>query len=207
MIDAAGPWAGLVALETGWHLPMAPVRSHYWITSKSPEFNKPQPYVILPDANAYARTEMGGLLFGLRDRICLSHNPRLLPSDLSELRYNQDPEGWNVLEEQGSELARFFPGLETTRIAHYIAGPSTYTPDGHFVLGLVPDIEGFLVATGCCGSGIGASGGVGSAIAELAIEGKTGFDLEGFRTDRFGRIDSFSSEWMQRCASARSNKG
>jgi len=207
VIDAAGPWAGLIALEAGWHLPMAPVRSHYWITSKSPEFKKPQPYVILPDANAYARTEMGGLLFGLRDRICLSHDPRLLPSDLSEQRYNQDPEGWNVLEEQGPELARFFPGLETTRIAHYIAGPSTYTPDGHFVLGLVPDIEGFLVATGCCGSGIGASGGVGSAIAELAIEGKTGFDLEGFRTDRFGRIDSFSSEWMQRCASARSNKG
>ena len=207
VIDAAGPWAGLVALEAGWHLPMAPVRSHYWITSKAPEFKKPQPYVILPDANAYARTEMGGLLFGLRDRICLSHDPRQLPSDLSELRYNQDPEGWNVLEEQGPELARFYPGLETTQIAHYIAGPSTYTPDGQFVLGSVPDIEGFLVATGCCGSGIGASGGVGSAIAELAIEGETGFDLESFRTDRFGRIDAFSPEWMQRCADARSNKG
>jgi len=207
VIDAAGPWAGLVALEAGWHLPVAPVRSHYWITSKAPEFKKPQPYVILPDANAYARTEMGGLLFGIRDRVCLSHDPRQLPSDLSELRYNQDPEGWNVLGEQGPELARFYPGLETTRIAHYISGPSTYTPDGQFVLGSVPDIDGFLVATGCCGSGIGASGGIGSAIAELAIEGETGFDLESFRTDRFGRIDAFSPEWMQRCADARSNKG
>ena len=46
VIDAAGPWAGLIALEAGWHLPMAPVRSHYWITSKPPEFKKPQPYVI-----------------------------------------------------------------------------------------------------------------------------------------------------------------
>ena len=207
VIDAAGPWAGLVALEAGWHLPTAPVRSHYWITSKAPEFKKPQPYVILPDANAYARTEMGGLLFGIRDRICLSHDPRQLPSDLSELRYNQDPEGWNVLEEQGPELGRFYPKLETTRIAHYISGPSTYTPDGQFVLGSVPDIEGFLVATGCCGSGIGASGGIGSAIAELAIEGETGFDIESFRTDRFGRIDAFSPEWMQLCAVARSNKG
>ena len=115
-------------------------------------------------------------------------------------------EGWNVLEEQGSELARFYPGLEAIQIAHYIAGPSTYTPDGQFVLGSVPDIDGFLVATGCCGSGIGASGGVGSAIADLAIEGRTKFDLESFRTDRFGRIDAFSSEWMQRCANARSKK-
>ena len=142
-----------------------------------------------------------------RDRVCLSHDPRKLPSDLSELRYNKDPEGWNVLEEQGSELARFFPELETTQIMHYIAGPSTYTPDGQFVLGSVPDIDGFLVATGCCGSGIGASGGIGSAIAELAIGGETGFDLESFRIDRFGRIDAFSSEWLQRCADARSNKG
>ena len=206
VIDTAGPWAGLVSLEAGWHLPMAPVRSHYWITSKAPEFKKPQPYVILQDANAYARTEMGGLLFGIRDRVCLSHDPRQLPSDLSELRYKKDPEGWNVLEEQGPELARFYPGLETVQIAHYIAGPSTYTPDGQFVLGSVPNIDGFLVATGCCGSGIGASGGVGSAIAELAIEGKTGFDLESFRTNRFGRIDAFSTKWMQFCAEARSNK-
>ena len=207
VIDAAGPWAGLVALEIGWHLPLAPIRSHYWITSKAPEFNKEQPYVIFPDANAYARTEMGGLLFGIRDRISLSYDPRELPSDLTELRFNEDPDGWNVLEEQGSELARFYPGLESTPIAHYIAGPSTYTPDGQFVLGSVPDVEGFLVATGCCGAGIGASGGVGSAIADLAIEGQTRFDLEGFRTDRFGRIDAFSSEWMKRCANARSKKG
>ncbi|MDC0077836.1 FAD-binding oxidoreductase [Deltaproteobacteria bacterium] len=207
VIDAAGPWAGLVALEIGWHLPMAPIRSHYWITSKAPEFKKAQPYVIFPDANAYARTEMGGLLFGIRDRISLSYDPRELPSDLTELRFNEDPDGWNVLEEQGSELARFYPGLESTPIAHYIAGPSTYTPDGQFVLGSVPDVDGFLVATGCCGAGIGASGGVGSAIADLAIEGQTRFDLEGFRTDRFGRIDAFSSEWMKRCANARSKKG
>ena len=99
-----------------------------------------------------------------------------------------------------------FTGLETTRIAHYIAGPSTYTPDGQFVLGSVPDIDGFLVATGYCGSGIGSSGGIGRAIAELAIGGETGFYLESFRIDRFGRIDVLSLEWMQHCADARSNK-
>ena len=97
--------------------------------------------------------------------------------------------------------------MGTTQIAHYVAGPSAYTPDGQFVLGSVPDVEGFYVASGCCGSGIGASGGVGRAIADLAIEGETGFDLEGFRTDRFGRIDAFSPEWRNRCANARSKKG
>ena len=37
--------------------------------------------------------------------------------------------------------------------------------------------------------------------------GQTRFNLESFRTDRFGRIDAFSPEWMQRCADARSKKG
>ena len=185
---------------------MAPVESHYWITAKAPEFNKLQPFVILPDANAYALTEVGGLLFGLRDRVCLNHDPRKLPSDFSQLCFSEDPEGWIVLEDQGPVLARVFPGLETTQTAHYVVGPTTYTPDGQFILGSVPDVKDFLVATGCCGSGIGASGGVGSAITNLAIDGHTKFDLEGFRIDRFGRIDPFSAEWMQLRAEARSKK-
>ena len=65
-----------------------------------------------------------------------------------------------------------------------MVGPTTYTPDGQFILGLVPDVKDFLVATGCCGSGIGASGGVGNPIADLAIDGHTKSALEGFRIDR-----------------------
>ena len=206
VIDAAGPWSGLIAWEAGWHLPMAPVRSHYWITANAPEFAKPQPFVILPDANAYARTEVGGLLFGLRDRASLTRDPRTLPDDMADMRYEEDPEGWEVLEDHGPDLATFYPGLETAQIAHYVAGPSTYTPDGQFVLGSIPDVQGFLVATGCCGAGIAASGGVGKALADLAVDGQTGFDLEGCRADRFGAIDAFSESWQRRCAEARSNK-
>ena len=206
VIDAAGPWAGLIAWEAGWHLPMAPVRSHYWITANAPEFAEPQPFVILPDANAYARTEVGGLLFGLRDRASLTRDPRALPADMAELRYEEDPEGWDVLEDRGPALTTFFPGLETAQIAHYVAGPSTYTPDGQFILGAVPDVQGFLVATGCCGAGIAASGGIGKAIADLAIDGRTPWDLDGCRPDRFGAIDAFSEDWQRRCAEARSKK-
>jgi sarcosine oxidase subunit beta len=206
VIDAAGPWAGLISQEAGWHLPMAPVRSHYWITATAAEFSKPQPFVILPDANAYARTEVGGLLFGLRDRASLTRDPRSLPTDLAQLHYEEDPQGWDVLEDRGPALATFFPGLENAEIAHYVAGPSTYTPDGQFVLGAIPDVDGFLVATGCCGAGIAASGGIGAAISDLAIDGRTSFDLKGCRTDRFGQIDAFSPEWLRRCALARSQK-
>lgn len=203
----AGPWSALLAAEAGWHLPMAPVRSHYWITETDPSlFPADQPFVVLPDAHAYARTEVGGLLFGLRDRASLSRDPRDLPEDLSDLTFTEDPEGWEVLSEQGPAFARFFPGLESAGLAHYVAGPSTYTPDGHHIIGELPGAPGALVASGCCGAGIASSGGVGLALAELALEGATSVDLSRFGPDRFGQIDAFDPTWQRRCAASRSAK-
>lgn len=206
VIDAAGPWTGILAAEAGWHLPMAPVRSHYWITAPDPLFPSDSPYVILPDARAYTRPEVGGLLFGLRDAISLANDPRQLSPDLTAPLYPEDPNGWDVLEEAGPGLAEFFPHLEDAAIAHYVASPSTYTPDGQFVLGKLPGVAGMYVASGCCGAGITISGGVGRAIAELVSEQDSDFDLEPCRPDRFGAIDAFSSEWLRKCAQARSRK-
>ena len=67
VIDSAGVWAGMLAYELGIGFPMAPVRSHYWITVEYPLFSPLQPFVILPDARAYARPESHRLLFGFRE--------------------------------------------------------------------------------------------------------------------------------------------
>ena len=64
VIDAAGVWAGMLASNIGVSLPMAPVGSHYWITTSYQAFSPDQPFVILPDARAYARPESNHLLFG-----------------------------------------------------------------------------------------------------------------------------------------------
>ena len=130
---------------------MAPVRSHYWITAKAPEFNKPQPFVILPDANAYARTEVGGLLFGLCDRVCLNHDPRKLPSDFSQLCFGEDPEGCIILEDQGPALARFSLDLKPHRSPTMLRGqpPTLQTRSSYLVRSLMlktfwlqPDVAG-----------------------------------------------------------------
>ncbi len=205
-IDAAGPWSGLLSFEAGYHLPITPIRSHYWITEPRPIFPDDHPCVILPDARAYTRPEVGGLLFGLRDRTSASCDPRSLPEDLGSLRFGDEPHGHEALTESGPLLENFFPGLSDIGIAHYIAGPSTYTPDGQFVLGRLPGVDGRVVCSGCCGAGIAVSGGVGLAIAELAHTGETSFDLEACRPDRFGGIDAFGVEWQRRCAAARSEK-
>ncbi len=205
VVDAAGAWANLLAMPLGVGLPMAPVRSQYWITTPDPLFPPDHPIVILPDARAYSRPELGGLLFGLRERQSVSFDPRRLPDESSEFALG-DEDGWSSLVEGAPALRQFLPMLDRLEIAHHVAGLSTYTPDGLFVLGPVPETRGFLAATGCSGAGIAAAGGVGASIAALAMGKTPPFDLTPFRPDRFGSVDPFDPQFRQRCEWARSNK-
>jgi sarcosine oxidase subunit beta len=207
VIDAAGAWSNLLSLQAGIGLPMTPVRSNYWITSSNVElFPKNQPIVILPDASAYTRPESGALLFGLRESKSVHFDPRNLPEDLAGYVFGDPEDRWNILIEQGDRFQRFFPKFNEIQIQHYIAGVSTYTPDGLFVLGGVPGAKGFLAATGCSGAGVAVSGGMGRLITEMVLGVDTFCDVKPFRINRFGEIDPLSHEFRQSCADARSNK-
>jgi sarcosine oxidase subunit beta len=206
VIDAAGVWAGMLARELGIGLPMAPVRSHYWITAEHPSFSPEQPFVILPDARAYARPESNRLLFGFRELQSVAVDPRVLPEKMSGYIFNKDPNGWESLLEGIPEFSRFLPLIEEIEISTYIKGLSNYTPDGNFVLGAFPSLNGFLAATGCAGAGIAMSGGIGRLVAEMAANGTPFVDTAPHRIDRFGETDPLDSAFLQRCANARSGK-
>jgi len=206
VVDAGGAWAGLLAWELGVRLPMAPVRSHYWIIQPESSFPADMPYAILPDANAYVRPELGGLILGLREADSLSVDPHTIPSNLAGVPFGDEEEGWNIYIEGSERLRRFYPALDEARFNKFITGLSTYTPDGQFVIGPVPHLDGYLVASGCCGAGIAVSGGIGLAIAELVGGKAASFDLKPYRADRFGPIDPSSQEFRARCAATRSAK-
>lgn len=207
VVDAAGAWSNLIAQHAGIGLPMTPVRSNYWITSPNPIlFPRNQPIVILPDASAYTRPEAGALLFGLRESKSVHFDPRNLPEDLTGHVFGDPEDCWNILLEQSASFQQFFPGFDEIEVQHYIAGVSTYTPDGMFVLGGVPGVKGFLAATGCSGAGVAVSGGMGRAISEIIMGEAVFCDTNPFRIDRFGSLDPFDRSFMQRCADARSVK-
>ncbi len=205
VVDAAGVWAPILAKEVGVGLPMAPVRSQYWISEKSDLFPMESPMVLLPDAQAYARPEGGSLLFGIRESNSLVASPKNVPNDITDFVFSVD-EGMEDLAENGERLARFFPTFYDIGIKYYVAGFSGYTPDSQLILGDVPGIEGLLIASGCCGAGISVAGGVGFGIAEMAAGRFNPFDFSEFNVSRFGHIDPFSQKWLNKCAQARSNK-
>jgi len=207
VVDAAGAWSNILSLQAGIALPMTPVRSNYWITSSRPELFPPdQPIVILPDASVYTRPEFGALLFGLRESKSVHFDPRNLPEDLDSYVFGDPEDRWNILIEEGERFKRFFPKFDEIEIQHYVAGVSTYTPDGMFVIGGVPETRGFLAATGCSGAGVAASGGIGRIISEIVLGVDTFCNIKPFKIDRFGKVDPFSHEFRQSCADARSGK-
>ena len=70
----------------------------------------------------------------------------------------------------------------------------------------ITEIDGFYVAAGDCGSGVSLSGGIGSVMSELILDGRSHLDIESFKADRFGKLDPFNSEFLKQCAKARSAK-
>lgn len=207
IVDAAGLWANDLSMNNDISIPMAAVRSIYWITEDNVDlFPKTHPMVVLPDAMAYSRPEAGGLLFGLREE----NSPHFKSNEINkepntDFLGNPDDK-WDLIEKYGDKFQELFPEFFNVGIKEVITGISTYTPDGYYTFGNFPNKKGFYAAAGCAGAGVAGSGGIGRLIAEM-ISGETLFtDASPFRLDRFGNIDPTSEGFKQRCADARSKK-
>ena len=85
------------------------------------------------------------------------------------------------LAEAYHDISKFFPKLCRAQFSSYIDGLSSYTPDGEIILGSIPGISGFLVASGDCGHGIALSAGIGQTISELISTGKPQIDISKFK--------------------------
>jgi len=108
---AAGVWSSILAEKAGIHLPMAPVRSQYWITETSSIFNPSAPTILIPEANFYGRPFGKSLAFGIREANSIYVDPRKLPNKIEDFSFNNDM-GWDDLEENYKKLLPFFPSLK-----------------------------------------------------------------------------------------------
>ena len=71
-----------------------------------------------------------------------------------------------------AHVLEFFPGFEDMLVARTWAGIMPYTPDGKPILGSVPKLEGFYLATGLCGGGLGTGAVLGRLMANLINHGE-----------------------------------
>lgn len=206
VVDACGVWAAAFSERVSFALPMAPVRSHYWITEPNTAYGGEHPITILPDIAAYTRPEVGGLILGVQEPRSFTFDAHELPNDPAVFSPTKGEEHWEVLTDAYEGLVQFFPMIESAQFSSYMCGLSSYTPDGEIILGPVPNVSGFYAAAGACGSGITLSAGMGDVTADLVLGRQPAFDVRPFRPDRFGQVDPFGEPFRERCAAARASK-
>jgi 4-methylaminobutanoate oxidase (formaldehyde-forming) len=199
VIIAAGPWTGPLLASVGFTPPCFPIRLQQARTV-SVGLAADHPVVRVPDASCYVRPERGGYLHGFFDP-----DPLAIELNDHELSFRTgnilpDPQ---LVAESHRRLSVVLPSLADLAIDEYRQGMITCSPDGRFVIGPVPQVEGLWMAAGCGGTGIAACGAIGRWLAHFAVHGHPGDDIMAYDPNRFGDKPQ-DRAWLREAARATS---
>lgn len=156
VVNAAGPWAGLIGQMAGVSLPIVPLRRQMFTTNPLREVPEDFPFVIDFAQSLYFHREGEGLLIGMSNQ-------------------NEKP-GFDQSVDEEFELVNLdaaierMPLLERASRASHWAGLYEVTPDAHPIYGKTP-VDGFLVCTGFSGHGFMHGPVSGKLMSELILDG------------------------------------
>jgi len=170
VVCAAGAWSGLLGAMAALEVPVKPYRRQIFTTHPIPEFAEEPPLTIDYHRNWYFRSELKGCLFsGPKDE---------------ESTFNTNVDWDHLAESVAAALVRL-PLLESAGINRGWAGLYEITPDNNPILGAVPELGGFYLATGFSGHGFMHGPVAGKLIAELILTGQTSIDIRPLSIERF----------------------
>lgn len=173
VVNAAGAWAGNVALQAGFSLPITASKRSIYATAPL-SGNHPYPLTIDVASGFYFRSEGQRLILG-------RSNPNEPPGFTTGVDF-----AWldEVLE---VGLARF-PWLATAELDRAASwwGYYAVTPDDNPILGFMPDVPGFVNACGFSGHGVQQAAAVARVLTEEIANGRaTSIDIDALRFERF----------------------
>jgi sarcosine oxidase subunit beta len=158
VVNAAGPWAGLIGKMADIEIPITPIRRQMITTTPLPELPPDFPFVIDFAQSLYFHREGEGILTGMS-------NPDQKPG----LDQSID-EAWEL--EAMDAAARRMPMLEKAgRMAGW-AGLYEVTPDAHPIYGST-EVGGFYLVGGFSGHGFMHGPISGKLMAEIILEGSS----------------------------------
>ena len=169
----------------GVRIPAVAVEHQYVLTGPiadiSPAELRNMPTMRDPDLLVYYKPDGPGLLVG-------GYEPDTLPFGLDGIpvpfqRQLLEP-SFDRFEQLATLAAQRTPVIEQAGIRTMINGPIPYSADADFVMGKVPELDNYYVATGFL-YGIAAGGGAGKMMAEWILEGRPSLDLWPLDVRRF----------------------
>ena len=156
VVNAAGPWAGLIGNMAGVEIPITPLRRQILTTTPLPEIPVDFPFVIDFAQSLYFHREGEGLLTGMS-------NPNEKPGFGQEV----DP-AWELTHLEAA--AKRMPFLESASVISHWAGLYENTPDAHPIFGATV-VEGFYVCAGFSGHGFMHGPVSGKIMSEIILDG------------------------------------
>ena len=193
VVNCAGQWAKEVGRLAGVTVPVQSVQHQYLVTAAIEGVPRDLPTLRDPDRLIYFKEEVGGLVMGGYERNPIPWALDGIPADFHFTLLDSDWDRFEPLMEQA--LVRV-PALEHAGIKQFINGPEAFTPDGNFILGETPEVQGFFLGCGFNAFGIASGGGAGRALAEWIAGGEPPFDLWPVDVRRFGRHHADDS-WVR----------
>ena len=176
VLNAAGPWAGLIGRMAGVEIPITPLRRQILTTTPLPEIPAEFPFVIDFAQSLYFHREGEGLLTGMS-------NPDEKPGFDQEI----DPT-WELVHLEAA--AERMPLLEKAGIISHWAGLYENTPDAHPIFGAT-SVEGYYVCAGFSGHGFMHGPVAGKIMSEIILDGRASIvDVSALDLARFegGRL-------------------
>jgi glycine/D-amino acid oxidase-like deaminating enzyme len=193
VVVTAGPWTGIIAEMAGHRTAMVPIRHQRVTTVPVSGIPDHHPVVRVTDESCYLRPEEGGYLYGFFEPDPTSYDLELSAG----FRTSEIEEPVRVMEEARGRLSPIFPVLKGMGIAAYKRGLTTFAPDGAYLIGPVPQVDGLFAATGCAALGIAGSAAVGRWLADWIARDDPGEDLSSVGLERFGEKAS-DRAWIRR---------
>jgi sarcosine oxidase, subunit beta len=157
VLNAAGPWSGLISRMVGVQLPVVPIRRQMFTTDPLKEIPQDFPFVIDFAQSLYFHREGKGLLIGMSN-----------PDEKPGFDQSVDEEFEFVNLEAAIER---MPLLERASRASHWAGLYEVTPDAHPIFGGC-QVQGFTICTGFSGHGFMHGPISGKLMAEFIVDGK-----------------------------------
>jgi sarcosine dehydrogenase len=185
VVNAAGMWGLEVGRMAGARIPALAVEHQYLLSGPIEGYTPVElgrmPTMRDPDHLVYYKPDGPGLLVGGYEPDTIAFGTDGIPSPFQRRLFDADFDRFAQLAELAQKRT---PVLEQAGIRTLVNGPIPYSADADFVMGRVPELDNFFVATGFL-YGIAAGGGAGKMMAEWMLEGRPSLDLWPLDVRRF----------------------
>lgn len=168
VVNCTGLWGrDFLRRETGG-LPLQGVEHNYLVADFHADVGPDLPLFRDPDKVMTLREDNGQFSIGFNEADTKLFAPDRVPDDFA---FDELPPDWDAMIPYFEDAASRVPLLNEVGIRLFLCGPEAATPDTRYLLGPSAEIDGYFVAAGFCGIGIGSAGGAGRVIAEWIANG------------------------------------